>query len=258
MALGTVAPGTFAGRVALVTGGGSGMGRAAAVAFAQAGAQVMVADVRAQDGAATAQHITSSGGRARSVATDVSKADEVQALAAATIDAFGRLDYAFNNAGIHEEHGPLTELSEAVWQRILAVNLTGIFLCMKEEIPHMLRAGGGAIVNTASIVGLSGSRGSPAYVASKHAIVGLTRATARDYAAAGIRVNAVCPGAIRTGMYEHREGNDPQHDAAIIASIPLGRLGQPDDVAGAVVWLCSDAAAFITGQTLVVDGGELA
>jgi NAD(P)-dependent dehydrogenase (short-subunit alcohol dehydrogenase family) len=258
MPVGTLAPGTFAGRAALVTGGGSGIGRATALAFAQSGASVMIGDVSADDGVQTAQRIAAAGGQARFLAADVSKGGDVSALVAATVAAFGRLDYAFNNAGINLEHGPLTELSEDLWERILAVNLTGIFFCMKEEIPHMLRAGGGAIVNTASIVGLSGSRGHPAYVASKHGVVGLTRASARDYAAAGIRVNAVCPGAIRTAMYEQMEGNDPRRDAEIAASIPLGRLGQAEDVAGVVVWLCSEAAAFITGHALVVDGGEMA
>jgi NAD(P)-dependent dehydrogenase (short-subunit alcohol dehydrogenase family) len=170
--------------------------------------------------------------------------------------AFGGLDHAFNNAGINDEHGPLTECSEEQWERIHEINLKGVFLGLKYEIPALVRSGGGAIVNNASVVGLTGSSGTPAYVASKHGIIGLTRAAARDHAKEGVRVNAVCPGTIHTPMYERREGSDPSHDSAVAAAIPLGRLGQPQDVAEAVVWLCSDRSSFITGQTLVIDGGE--
>lgn len=248
----------FGGKVALVTGAGSGMGRAAALAFAREGARVALADMDAGGGEETAQLIAATGGEGFFVHTDVSQGAAVEALIARTVERYGRLDCAFNNAGINEEHGPLVECAEELWDRILAVNLKGIFLCMRSEIPAMLRGGGGVIVNNASIVGLSGSRHHPAYVASKHGVVGLTRATARDYAAAGIRVNAVCPGAIHTPMYVRMEGSDPAHDAEIAARLPLGRLGRPDDVAEAVLWLCSDAAGFITGHALVVDGGELA
>ena len=251
-----VMDGQFAGKVALVTGAGSGMGQAAALAFARAGARVALGDVDAFAGEQTRSAIVEAGGEALFLRTDVSHAAEVEALVAATATAFGQLDCAFNNAGINEEHGPLAELEEALWDHILAVNLKGIYLCMKAEIPHLRRAGGGAIVNNASIVGLSGSRNHPAYVASKHGVVGLTRAAAREEAGAGIRVNAVCPGAIHTPMYVRMEGSDPIHDAEIAARIPLGRLGQAQDVAGAVLWLCSAAAAFVTGHTLVVDGGE--
>jgi NAD(P)-dependent dehydrogenase (short-subunit alcohol dehydrogenase family) len=250
--------GAFAGKVALVTGGGSGMGRAAALTFAREGARVTVADVDADGGEETAQAIAAAGGESVFARTDVSVSAAVEALVAHTLERFGQLDCAFNNAGINEEHGPLADCPEELWDRILAVNLTGIFLCMKHEIPVMLRSGGGVIVNNASIVGLSGSRNHPAYVASKHGVVGLTRATARDYAARGIRVNAVCPGAIHTPMYVRMEGTDPVHDAEIAASLPIGRLGQPEDVAAAVLWLCSEAAAFVTSHALVVDGGELA
>ncbi len=250
--------GTFAGKVALVTGGGSGMGRAAAVAFAREGARVAVADVDAAGGEETVQMIAAAGGEAFFARADVSNIADVEALVARALERYGGLDCAFNNAGINEEHGPVADLAEDLWDRILAVNLKGIFLCMKLEIPAMLRGGGGAIVNNASIVGLSGSRNHPAYVASKHGVVGLTRATARDYAARGIRVNAVCPGAIRTPMYVRMEGDDPTRDAEIAASLPIGRLGQSEDVAAAVLWLCSDAASFVTGHALVVDGGEMA
>lgn len=232
------------------------MGRAAAIAFAREGAGVAVADVDASGGEETVRLIQEIGGRALFVRTDVSRAADVQALVAAAVSTFGRLDHAFNNAGINDEHGPLTECSEEQWERIHEVNLKGVFLGLKHEIPELVRSGGGSIVNNASVVGLGGSSGTPAYVASKHGIVGLTRAAARDHAKQGVRVNAVCPGTIHTPMYVRREGSDPSHDSDVAAAIPLGRLGQPEDVAEAVVWLCSEGASFITGQTLVIDGGE--
>ena len=249
--------GSFAGNVALVTGGGSGMGRAAALAFAREGARVMVADIRGDDAEATAQAIIQNGGEARAHAVDVSRLDQVAALVETTVAAWGRLDCAFNNAGINIEHGPVADCTEAEWDRVLVVNLKGVWLCMKYEIPHMIAAGGGSIVNTASIVGLAGSRNTPAYVASKHGIVGLTRAAALEYGRAGIRVNAVCPGAIKTQMYLDREGDDPENNARIAAANALNRLGTGEDVAGAVLWLCSDASVFVTGHCLVVDGGEI-
>jgi NAD(P)-dependent dehydrogenase (short-subunit alcohol dehydrogenase family) len=232
------------------------MGRAIALTFAREGARVAVADVSAADGEETAQIVSQLGARALFVRTDVARAAEVEALVSTTVAQFGRLDYACNNAGINEEHGPLTQCTEEEWDRVLAVNLKGIWLAMKYEIPAMVRGGGGSIVNTASVLGLVGSRGTPAYVASKHGIIGLTKAAALDHAKDGIRVNAVCPGTIYTPMYVRREGADPEKDRRIAASIPLGRLGQPEDVAGAVLWLCSDAASFVTGHALVVDGGD--
>lgn len=234
------------------------MGRAAALAFAREGAHVMVADIHGDDAQATAQLIMDAGGDARAVPMDVAIASEVQALMESVMAAWGRLDCAFNNAGINIEHGPVANCSEDDWDRVLAVNLKGVWLSMKFEIPHMLASGGGRIVNNASIVGLTGSRNTPAYVASKHGIVGLTRAAAREYGLLGIRVNAVCPGAIKTAMYLAREGDDPINDARIAAANALNRLGNPDEVAGTVLWLCSDAASFVTGHCLVVDGGELA
>ena len=245
----------FNERVVVVTGGGSGMGRAAALAFAAEGARVVVGDVSAASCDETVRLIVAAGGQAISIAVDVSSARDVEAMVVSAIQHYGRLDFAFNNAGINEEHGPLTDCTEEQWDRIQSINLKGVFLCMKYEIPELLRAGG-AIVNNASVVGLSGSRNHPAYVASKHGIVGLTRAAALDYARGGIRVNAVCPGAIRTPMYVRMEGDDPQRDAEIATRIPLGRLGQSEDVAQVVLWLCSDAASFVTGQAVVVDGGE--
>ena len=249
-------PGSFEGKSVLITGGAAGMGRAAAIAFSREGAGVAVADVDVSGGEETVRLIHEAGGRAVFVRTDVSREPDVQALVAATVASFGRLDHAFNNAGINDEDGPVTECTEEQWERIIEVNLKGVFLGLKYEIPELVRSGGGAIVNNASVVGLSGSRGTPAYVASKHGIVGLTRAAARDHAEQGVRVNAVCPGTIRTPMYVRREGSDPLHESDVAGAIPLGRLGQPEDVAEAVVWLCSDRASFITGQTLVIDGGE--
>jgi NAD(P)-dependent dehydrogenase (short-subunit alcohol dehydrogenase family) len=251
-------PGQFSGKVALVTGGSSGMGRAAALAFAREGASVVVADTDAPGGEETVHRIQESGGEALFVPTDVSQSSAVESLVAATVATYGRLDCAFNNAGINIERGPLTEGTEAVWDRIISINLKGVMLCMKYEIPSMLMSGsGGAIVNTASVVGLTGGRGFPAYVASKHGVIGLTKATALDYAKQGIRVNAVCPGTIYTPMYERRVGTDQETAARIASEIPLGRLGQPHDVAEAVLWLCSPAASFVTGHALVVDGGDI-
>jgi NAD(P)-dependent dehydrogenase (short-subunit alcohol dehydrogenase family) len=246
------------GRVALVTGGGAGIGRATALAFHREGARVVVGDVDSAAADATVRVIVASGGQALAVVTDVARAAAVEALVEQTLAGYGRLDCAFNNAGVNEEQHALAEGSEEQWDRTLAINLKGVWLCMKYEISAMLRGGGGAIVNTASVLGLSGSRGNPAYVASKHGVIGLTKSAALDYAPSHIRVNAVCPGTIHTPMYVRREGRDPEHDARVATSIPLGRLGQPGEVAEAVVWLCSDAASFVTGHALVVDGGDLA
>ena len=250
--------GQFTGKVALITGGSSGMGQSAAIAFAREGANIVVADTNIQGGEETVQHIKDTGASALFVPTDVSRSTSVEALINATITTYGQLDYAFNNAGINIEHGPLTDCTEAEWDRIISINLKGIWLCMKYEIPHMLKLGSGAIVNTASVVGLTGGHNFPAYVASKHGIIGLTKATALDYGPHGIRVNAVCPGTIYTPMYERRVGNNPETTARIISEIPLRRLGQPQDIAEAVIWLCSNASSYITGQTLVIDGGDIA
>jgi NAD(P)-dependent dehydrogenase (short-subunit alcohol dehydrogenase family) len=250
--------GLLTGKVAIVTGGASGIGRAAALAFAREGARVAISDVDASGGAATAQAIAEAGGAAIFVQADVASAAEVAALVERTVASYGRLDCAFNNAGINQENAPAAELDEELWDRTIAVNLKGVWLCMKYEIPAMLAGGGGAIVNTASVVGLSGRRDTPAYVASKHGIVGLTKATALDYGKRGIRVNAVCPGTIRTAMYVRRLGDDPEVDARLAAATPIGRIGTGGDVAEAVVWLCSDAAAFVTGHSMVIDGGDTA
>jgi NAD(P)-dependent dehydrogenase (short-subunit alcohol dehydrogenase family) len=248
----------FRGRVALVTGAGSGIGRASALAFARAGARVVVADVASSAGEETVRLIAAEGGKARFVHADVSQAAEVEALLRETVAVFGRLDLAHNNAGIESERAATHACSEENWDRTLAVNLKGVWLCMKHEIPEMLRQGGGAIVNSASVAGLVGLVELPAYVASKHGIVGLTRTAALEYAQQGIRVNAVCPGVIRTPMVERFAAANPRAQAELSAVEPIGRIGEPEEVAEAVVWLCSEAASFITGACLPVDGGWVA
>jgi NAD(P)-dependent dehydrogenase (short-subunit alcohol dehydrogenase family) len=246
------------GKVALVTGGGSGIGRASALALAQEGARVVVADIAALDGETTVQMIKEAGGEALFVRTDVTRADEVEALIATIVETYGQLDCAHNNAGIEGILAPVADCTEENWDRVIAVNLKGVWLCMKYEIPQMQKRGGGAIVNTASMHGLAGGPRNPAYVASKHGVVGLTKSTALAYAQAGIRVNAVCPGYIRTPMLERVLSADPSLEARMLTLEPVGRLGSPEEVAAAVVWLCSDAASFVTGHTMVVDGGYLA
>jgi NAD(P)-dependent dehydrogenase (short-subunit alcohol dehydrogenase family) len=252
-------PGRLEGKVALVTGGGSGIGRATALAFGREGARVVVADVVVAGGEETAALLKQAGGDATFVKTDVSKAAEVEALIARTVTAYGRLDCAHNNAGIEGVEALTADYPEEDWDRVLAINLKGVWLCMKYELPQMQRQGGGAIVNTASIAGLVGAYRMPAYVASKHGVAGLTRAAALEYAKAGIRVNAVCPGVIRTPMVERFFfSRHPRSEARLAAAEPIGRLGTPEEVAEAVVWLCSDAASFVTGHTMAVDGGMVA
>ena len=202
--------------------------------------------------------ITEKGGEAIFVRTDVSKAVEVQALISTAVETYGRLDCAHNNAGISGGGRALTaEYPEETWHQVIAINLTGVWLCMKYEMPHMLRQGSGAIVNTASAWGLVGAPGASAYVASKHGVVGLTKTAALEYAQQGIRVNCVCPGVIHTPMTE-RGLSDPERRPRIIASEPMGRVSTPEEIAEAVVWLCSDASSFVTGHTMTVDGGYVA
>jgi NAD(P)-dependent dehydrogenase (short-subunit alcohol dehydrogenase family) len=245
------------GKVALVTGGASGIGRATALTFAREGAKLIIADMNEDGGQQTVHMITEKGGEAIFVRTDVSQAIEVQALISKAVETYGRLDCAHNNAGISGGLRALTaEYPEDRWHQVIAVNLTGVWLCMKYEIPQMLHQGGGTIVNTASGAGLVGSRGMSAYVASKHGVVGLTKTAALEYAQQGIRVNCVCPGVIQTPMTE-RALSDPELKAQITAR-PMGRVGTPEEVAEAVVWLCSDAASFVTGHTMTVDGGMVA
>ncbi len=246
-------------RVALVTGGGSGIGRASAVAFAREGARVVVTDVDVDGGQETIRIIESAGGTAQFVRADVSQATEVAALVEQAVAAYGRLDCALNNAGIQGDIKQTAECSQENWDRIIATNLTGVWLCMKHEIPHMLSQGGGAIVNTASNFGLVGSNGMPAYSASKHGVLGLTKTAALEYAKSGIRVNAVCPGPVQTPLVDKVLAAQPELGDQIIKAIearePVGRMGQPEEIAEAVVWLCSDAASFVTGTAMSVDGG---
>lgn len=245
----------FEGKVALVTGGGGGIGRGAALAFARAGARVVVADIAAEAGNETAALVQAAGGQAVFVRTDVTRADDVQAMVARAVAAYGRLDCAFNNAGIEEEHMRLADCSEATFDRIMGINVKGVWMCLKYQLAQMLRQGGGAIVNTASVAGLVGAPKMAAYSASKHAVIGLTKSAAIEYARKGIRVNAVCPGVIRTAMYERAVAADPQIGLAAAQMHPVGRLGEVEEVAAVVLWLCSDAASFVTGHAHTVDGG---
>ena len=250
--------GRLTDKVALVTGGASGIGRATALTFAREGAKLVIADLNEDGGRQTAHRIVEQGGEAIFVQVDVTSASAVEALISKTVQTYGHLDCAHNNAGISGGGRALTaEYPEETWHQVIAVNLTGVWLCMKYEIPQMLSQGSGAIVNTASVAGLIGGRGIAAYVASKHGVVGLTKTAALEYATQGIRVNCVCPGVIQTPMTA-RGLDDPERRARIIASEPIGRVGTPEEIAEAVVWLCSDAASFVTGHTMTVDGGYVA
>ena len=252
--------GRVEGKVALVTGGASGIGRATALTFAREGAKLVVADMNEDGGLQTVHMITENGGEAIFVQVDVTSASAVEALISKTVETYGRLDCAHNNAGIAGRiRAPLHECPEDVWDQVLAINLKGVWLGMKYEITQMLKQGGGAIVNTASIMGLVGSwSGTSPYNASKHGVVGLTKTAALEYATAGIRVNAVCPGYIRTPLIEHALLSRPEMEEQIIARHPVGRMGTPKEIAEAVVWLCSEAASFVTGHTMTVDGGYVA
>src|SRR3954464_2361893 len=247
----------LAGKVAFVTGAASGIGRAAGLAFAREGASVLAADVSERGNQETARMIEELGGRAVAVRCDVTRAADVRAALDQTAVTFGRLDFAFNNAGIEpRKPAPTAEYEEEEWDRIIDTNLRGVFLCMKYEVPLILRQGGGAIVNTSSGAGVIGIKGSPAYTAAKHGVIGLTRAAALDYAAQNIRINAVCPGYIETPMMDRFTGGTPEGRAKVIAEEPVGRMGKPEEIAAAVLWLCSDSAAFMIGHAMVVDGGQ--
>jgi NAD(P)-dependent dehydrogenase (short-subunit alcohol dehydrogenase family) len=248
--------GSYAGKVAFVTGAGSGIGRATALAFAREGASVVAADASEQGNQETVRMIEELGGRVLAVSCDVTRAEDVRSVLDRTIETFGRLDVAFNNAGVEQEEAATAELAEEEWDRVVDTDLRGVFLCMKHEIPLMLEQGGGAIVNTSSGAGVKGLPRGAAYVAAKHGVMGLTKAAALDYAQTNIRVNAVCPGIIDTRMMDRVTGDTPEGRQQVISQEPIGRMGKPEEIAAAVLWLCSDAASFVVGHGMVVDGGQ--
>ena len=245
-------------KVALITGGGSGIGRATALLFGREGAKVMVADYDPEGGEHTVKTIKETGGAAVFHAADVSNPQHVDGLMHKVVETYGRLDCAFSNAGIEGQRRETPECSLDNWNRVIAINLTGVFLCMKYEIPLMLKHGGGSIVNTASAAGLVGLAGGPAYVAAKHGVAGLTKTAALEFAQKGIRVNAVCPGFIRTPMVERVLDKGTFSEEQIFAAEPMHRMGKPEEIAEAVLWLCSDASSFVTGLPMPVDGGYVA
>lgn len=247
---------SFEQKVVLVTGGAFGIGRATAIAFAKQGAKVVIADWIEEKTAL--QQIKEDGGTAIFVKCDVSKSGDVAELTNQIIKTFGRLDYAVNNAGIEGTNAVTHECTEENFDKTIGVNLKGVWLCMQREIPLMLKQGKGAIVNVASVAGLIGFPGLPAYVASKHAVIGLTKTAALENAKQNIRINAVCPGAIKTAMIDRITGKDKTVEKQFEDLEPVGRMGRPEEVADAIIWLCSDAASFVTGNAMTVDGGWVA
>ena len=239
-------------KVAIITGGSSGIGRATAITLAKDGVKVTVAARRAKEGEETVQLVKEAGGEGIFVRTDVTKEDDVKSLVEDTVKVYGRLDYAFNNAGIEEMMTPFVEQTSDAFDQIMNVNVKGVWLSMKYEIPEMIRSGGGAIVNNSSVAGIMGFPQMPIYIASKHAVLGLTKSAALEYAKSGIRINAVAPGLVKTDMIADM---DKQFMETLKSMHPIGRIAEPEEIANAVVWLLSDKASFVVGHTLLVDGG---
>jgi NAD(P)-dependent dehydrogenase (short-subunit alcohol dehydrogenase family) len=245
-------------KVALVTGAASGIGRATALALARDGSRVLVADLDEAGGKETVEAVRAAGGEARFQRTDVTREEDVAALVQTALDAWGRLDQAVNNAGITGAAGSIPDLTLDAWNQTIAVNLTGVFLCLKYEIPPMRDHGGGAIVNVSSGAGLIGVPGLPHYCASKHGVLGLTKTAALENARSGVRVNAICPGSTDTPLLRGAMSADPRLEKMILSTIPSGRLGRPEEIAEAAAWLCSDRAGWVTGESMLVDGGSVA
>lgn len=248
----------FTGKTVLITGSGSGIGRATAIMFAEKGADIMVSDINEKGGLETVEMVKKIGQKAAFCKTDVSNLAEVKNLVQQTVDTFGRVDIAVNNAGIGGDFKITHEYSTENWDKVIAVNQTGVFYCMQAELAQMTKQGGGAIVNIASIAGLKAQPYTAAYTAAKHAVVGLTKTAAHEYARYNIRVNAVCPVFTMTPMVKDMLTIDPTFEKKLLRNIPLRRYGQPNDIANAIVWLCADETGFITGHSMPVDGGMTA
>ena len=252
--------GQLKNKVALVTGAGAraGIGRAAALLFAKNGAKVVVTDILVEEGEETANLIKEAGGEAIFVKSDVSKAGDVEAMIKKAVDTYGALDCAFNNAGVQPSGKLIQDTTEEDWERIIGINLKSVWLCLKYEIPQMLKQGGGSIVNTSSMLGIVARDIRSIYTASKHGVVGLTKVAALENAGKGIRVNAVCPAVVRTTIFERFVADKPEMAANLMAMTPIGRVSSPEEIAESVLWLCSDAASYVTGVALPVDGGYTA
>jgi len=245
----------FEGKVALITGAANGIGEATARGFASRGASVLLADIDTERGEQVAAHIADEGGVASFIRTDVTNSGDVRAMVDAAVDRYGRLDYAHNNAGIVGGGATVVDMPEETWNQGIAVMLTGVFLGLKYEIPRILESGGGAIVNTSSGAGIIGFPTMANYVAAKHGVIGLTKTAALEYATSGVRINAVCPGTARSKMVDEWIGGEPAQEAEVAALHPIGRIAEAEEIANGVMWLCSDAASFMIGHAMVIDGG---